>query len=76
MTVCTGLLDDFTIFSGTPDDHFDYVSQVLTLLNDTGVTLNLKKYEFVTNGIDYFAHLIQPGRLEVLTQTIDAIHRL
>lgn len=36
-------LDDVVKFSQTPDKHIEHFRQVLTLLNDVGVTLNLKK---------------------------------
>lgn len=38
--------------------------------------MNLKKWEFFTNRIDYIAHVIRPGHLKVLTRAIDAIKRL
>lgn len=38
--------------------------------------MNLKKFEFFTNRIDYLGHGIHPGHLEVSTETIVAIRRL
>lgn len=35
-------LDDIVIFPSTLDEHIDHVRQILTLLKDTGVSLNIK----------------------------------
>lgn len=69
-------LDDVIIFSCMPEEHTYHVQKVLKVLYDAGVTLKLKKCEFFTIRIDYPAHVIRPGHLEVSTRTIDAIRRL
>lgn len=66
-------LEDIVIFWRTPDIHIEYVRQVLTLLNDAGMKLALKKGEFFTKGIHHLGHVIQAGHLEVSTRTIDAV---
>lgn len=69
-------LDGIEIFCRTPDDHVEHVQQILTLLNATGVTVNLRKCDFFTNGIDYLGDVIPPGLLKVLARTTDAVHGL
>lgn len=51
----------------------EHVRQVLTILNDEGLPFCLKKGDIVTNLIDYLAHVIPPGRLEVTTQISEAV---
>lgn len=68
-------LDDIILFLRTPDEHNENVRQVMTLLNDAGVTLNLNKCKFFANFIDYVGHVLNPGHLEVVTRTIYAVLR-
>lgn len=51
---------DIVICLHSPDEHIDHVGQLLTLLNETSVTLNLKKLELFIIFIDYFSQLISP----------------
>lgn len=69
-------LEDMVIFSNMPSEQIDPVSQVLTSLPDTGVTLNLKKCQISKNETDFFAHIMRPGRHKVSTRPIDAIKEL
>lgn len=46
-------------FSNTTNKHIDQVRQVLTLLQEVGVTLSLKKWKFSTICIDYLRHVIR-----------------
>lgn len=41
------LLDDIVMFSGTLDEHFDHVREVLKLLNDGDDKMNWNKCEFL-----------------------------
>lgn len=68
--------DNTKLFLRTADKHIEHVRRVLTLLIDVDMTLNLKKCEFITNRIDYLGNDIRPGRVELLTQTIDAVQGL
>lgn len=69
-------LDDMVIFSRASDEAIHYVKQVLTLLNDAGVTLHLMEWKLLINCIDNLGHVIRAGHLELLTKQIDAIHGL
>lgn len=66
-------LDDIFMYSESSDKHISPVGQVLTLLNEAGVTLKLKNCEFFTNRIAYLGHVIKPGGQAVSSYTIDAI---
>lgn len=45
----------------TLDEYIEHVQQVLTLLNDVGVTLNFEKCKFFTNVIDYLGLAFAQG---------------
>lgn len=57
-------------FSKTPDEYIDQVRQVLRLLNDTPLTYQLKKCEFLTNRLYYHGQIIKPGRLGFSSHTV------
>lgn len=56
-------LNDIFMFSSPPDEHVDHAGHVLTLLNDAGATLKLKKSKLFKNDIDYLGHVINPRLL-------------
>ena len=66
-------LDDVIIYSKTVEEHFRHVRTVLTLLQSAGISLKLKKCAFFTAAVDYLGHRIKPGKLEVASETCDAI---
>lgn len=66
-------LDDIIILSNLPADHIEYVSQVLQLLSDAGVTLSFNKYLFFTDNVDYSEHLTSPSRQGIVRHTSKAI---
>ena len=62
---CLVYIDDVVIFSETEKEHFTQVSHVLTLLEEAGVKLKLKKCFFFHQRVEYLGHVITPGRLSV-----------
>lgn len=58
-------LDDVIIFSKSYEEHFDHLSEVLSALEKSGVTLKLKTCRFFTKEVKYLGHIIKPGGLEV-----------
>ncbi|CAN8073109.1 unnamed protein product [Agarophyton chilense] len=66
-------LDDFIIFSGTVKEHFCHVKKVLTIPQDAGVTLTLRKCAFFQASLDYLDQVVFPGKLKVATLTTNAI---
>ena len=61
-------IDDVVIFSKTEEEHFAQVDHVLTLLEEAGVKLKLKKCFFFHQRVEYLGHTITPGRLSVVNQ--------
>ena len=53
-------LDDLLIYSSTPEEHLKTLGNVLKRLKDTGLTLSIKKSQFMKTTLLYLGHLISP----------------
>ena len=62
---CLVYLDDVVVFSKTETDHLDHLDEVLTLLEEAGIKLKLKKCFFFRSKIEYLGHILMPGRMGV-----------
>lgn len=62
---------DILISSRIPREHINHTGLVLSIFKESGVALELKKYAFFTNEIDYVRCVICLGRLKVAIQTTD-----
>lgn len=62
---CLVYLDDIIIYSNNVEDHIDHVDEILTSLNQAGITLKIKKCKFFTKTVEYLGHIIMPGKLEI-----------
>lgn len=69
-------LDSIIILLQPTDEYIEHVQQVLTISNETDVTINLKIWEFFASRMDYLGHAIPPWHIEVSKRTIDAVHGL
>lgn len=65
-------LDDIIILLRAADEYIDHVRQLLTLLPDAGLTLKLKKCQFLANRNNYLGQGIRHRDLELSTRQIDA----
>lgn len=68
--------DDIVVFGKTLHQHIDRVQNFLSLLHCTAATFKLKKCEFYTDSIDFLGHVIHLRRLELASQTTNAICEL
>ncbi|CAN8076105.1 unnamed protein product [Agarophyton chilense] len=66
-------LDDVIFFSRTVKKHFRHVKKVLTILQDAGVTLKLRKCAFFKASVNYLGHAVLPGKLKVAIRTTNSI---
>lgn len=66
---CLVYLDDVIVFSKDMNNHFEHVQEVLTILQQAGVSLKLEKCKFFTSKVAYLGHVITPGKL-----SIDKVH--
>lgn len=69
-------LDDILIFLNLLKEHFADVRKVSTLLNNTGVTVELRKCRFFTETTEYLGHIIRQRRFEIASRTTDAVRGL
>lgn len=58
-------LDDVIIFFRSIRESFTHVKSVLRLLQRAVVPLKLKKCFFFQSSVDYFGHVVLPGKLQV-----------
>jgi hypothetical protein len=66
-------LDDIIIFSSSVEAHIRDVDQVLSFLEHTGVSLNLKKCAFFRRRVEYLGHIVQPGKLSMAAKKMAAV---
>lgn len=65
-------LYDTVIFFVTPENYIRNIREVLTLFNNAGSNINLKKCQFFTRAIEYLGHVIRQRRLKNALHTNDA----
>ena len=63
--MCLVYLDDVIVFSRNQDEHLEHLDTVLTLLEDAGIKLKMKKCFFIKKEVEYLGHCIRPGTLSV-----------
>lgn len=66
-------LDYIIIFSCNENEHILRVRTVLSLSDNAGVALNLKKGNFFSKKINFLEHVTRSGKLELADQATDAI---
>ena len=58
-------IDDILVFSANGIDHVGHLREVLSALNQRGLTVKLEKCEFGKTKLEYLGHLIGDGQLAV-----------
>jgi hypothetical protein len=58
-------LDEIIVFSKTPAENMAHLEAVLHRLYRAGITLNLKKFHFFKEAVDYLGHFIIAGQISV-----------
>jgi hypothetical protein len=66
-------LDDIIVFSSSRKAHLHHVHEVLSLLEEAGLSLKLSKCHFFQASVDYLGHVIRPGRLGVAEKNTAAL---
>jgi hypothetical protein len=70
---CLVYLDDVIVFSSSREAHMRHVDEVLTLLENSGLSLKLAKCQFFKDTVNYLGHVIRPGRLGVAEKNTEAL---
>lgn len=73
---CLIYVDDVIVFFKTAEQHLDKVAEVLDLLAAARVTLKSTKCHFFQKEVEYFGHMVTPGRVAVNTKDTDALRRI
>jgi RNase H-like domain found in reverse transcriptase/Reverse transcriptase (RNA-dependent DNA polymerase) len=66
-------LDDVIVYSRSIQDHIQHVEEILSLLQQLGASLKLKKCHFFQSSVDYLGHVIYPRKLAVAQKNIESI---
>lgn len=66
-------VEDVIILSKTPKDHLKNIDEGRVLLMEPEVTIKHKKSQFYSRDMHYLDHVIEPGKLQVARQTVEAI---
>jgi Reverse transcriptase (RNA-dependent DNA polymerase) len=66
-------LDDVIIYSTDRETPLRHVDEALALLREAGLSLKLAKCHFFKDTVDYFGHVIRPGRLGVAENNTDSL---
>ena len=55
---CLVYIEDTIIFSKSPDEHLEHLDNVISLLDEAGLSLKLKKCFFMKESIEYLGHIV------------------
>jgi len=61
--ICLVYIDDVIVFSKNHEEHIEHLDEVLTLLQEAGIKLKLKKCFFFRDEVEYLGFRIRPGTL-------------
>ena len=70
-------LDDIIIFSRTAEEHLDHIRQVFKQLQNTQLSMKLRKCHFFAKEIQYLGHILSTSGtrpLSLKTQAINNMH--
>jgi len=74
--ICRVYLDGVIVVSRSPEEHLQHLDEVLTRLGKAGVTLKSAKCHFFQEEPEYLDHVIRPGRVHVLENSLPALRGL
>ena len=66
-------IDDFAIFGDEWKDHINHLQEVLTRLENAGLTVKLSKSTFAMQSCEYLGHSIGNGVIEPIFNKIEAV---
>lgn len=69
-------IDAITIFLETLKKYPRHIEEAVKLLNNTEMTIKLKKCSVFSDNINYLHHVIAPGKLHIATENTRATKTL
>ena len=67
-------VDDMSVHSNTWDDHLTHLDQFLSVIHDSGLTLNLNKCTFAQSKVTFVGHVIGSGWIEPDPVKVATVH--
>ena len=72
---CLVYVDDVIVFSKSFGQHLTAVADALHILQEAGLSMNMLKCKFFRRTVDYFGHVMHPGRLAVAEKNTEAVKK-
>ena len=69
-------MDDILVFEECHKQHDTRLEAVLSRLEENGITLNLEKYEFAAEKVEFLGHRIGKDGIEVDPSKIEAVQQM
>jgi transposase InsO family protein len=70
---CVVYLDDVLVFSQKGENHWDHVKKVMDRLRQYSLYINLKKYAFATNCIEFLGFIVRTDGVTIDPSRVSAI---
>jgi hypothetical protein len=68
-------IDDICIFSNTWDEHVKHVDEILTRIQNAGLTVKPKKCNFAKQEVSYLGHIIGNKTIKPMQDKIEAVSK-
>lgn len=73
LSFCFPYIDDFLIFSRSPEEHEDHLHQIFSRMRDYGVLININKCVFGASEVDFLGYNISAKGTKPLESKVEAI---
>lgn len=69
-------LDDNILFPNNADEHLENIENVMSLLQNAGLTVKQKKWFFIHESMEYLGHIVKPKKLYIVPKRTDALQQM
>ena len=69
-------VDDIAVFSDTWENHLQHLNTFLRVIQDSGLTLNLRKCSFALSKVNFVGHSIGSGLIRPDPKKIETLEKL
>ncbi|GAA6104764.1 protein turtle homolog B-like [Tachysurus ichikawai] len=70
---CMVYIDDGVVFSKNKQDHLQHLQQVFNCLHKAGLTLNLKKFNFIQKSLTFLGHVVSSEGIKTDPAKVSAV---
>lgn len=71
---CMVYIDDIVVYSKTMAEHLQHLQQVFTCLHKAGLTLNLKKCNFIQRSLAFLGHIVSDEGVKTDPSKVSAVN--